>query len=489
MEDLCRRIPLISKTIFEELDNKSFVNFKDTSREINSNLKYERFYWIRVLRTYNYLLGDFKETWAKVVKGTPAEFLREIFMILDLFYTNEEYAEQKVPFSPHCIAACCGNINLYNHCVERTSDINPKITNEESTPMHFAAFFGNSEVCQFIMAKLDEITQPHIPSEFAQSDTHKLIIQDKNPRDIHGYTPLHLSIERGHFNVCKLIIANIQDINPGKNDGVTPLHLAASEGRVDIYKLISTNVQNKNPGDSYLTTPLHLAVENGGIDICKLIIKSVSNKNPGDVNGTTPLHGAAHTGHLDIFKLIFETLQDKNPADNDHNTPLHWAADCGHLDICKLIIGNIQIKNPEVLNGTTPLHRAAEKGHLDICKLIIANILHKNPGRYNGETPLHLAAEKGHLGVCKFIIENVHDKNPVDNNGDTPLHLAAVLGHLDICKLIIESVPNLIIGKIKNNDGSTPHDMAFYCEFPEICEYFNSFLEKENPAKKQKYNN
>ena len=81
-------------------------------------------------------------------------------MILDPFYTNEVYSEQKVPFSPHYIAACCGNIDFYKHCVERTSDINPKITHEEQTPMHFAAFFGNFKVCQFIMAKLDEITQP-----------------------------------------------------------------------------------------------------------------------------------------------------------------------------------------------------------------------------------------------------------------------------------------------------------------------------------------
>ena len=47
---------------------------------------------------------------------------------------------------------------------------------------------------------------------------------------------------------------------------------------------------------------------------------------------------------------------------------------------------------------------------------------------------------------------------------------------------------NLIIGQIKNNDGSTPDDMAAFCGFPKTCEYFNSLLEKEDPAKKQKYN-
>ena len=88
MEDLCRRIPLISKTIFEELDDQSFVNFKGASREINSTLKNERSYWIKVLRTYNCLFEDFKKTWTKVVKGTPAEFVAEIVVFIDQFYKD-----------------------------------------------------------------------------------------------------------------------------------------------------------------------------------------------------------------------------------------------------------------------------------------------------------------------------------------------------------------------------------------------------------------
>ena len=80
MEDLCRKIPLIRKNIFEELDDKSFVNFKVASREINDNLRNERFYWIRVLSTYHCLFGDFKDSWARVVKRTPPEFVKKLFI-------------------------------------------------------------------------------------------------------------------------------------------------------------------------------------------------------------------------------------------------------------------------------------------------------------------------------------------------------------------------------------------------------------------------
>ena len=95
MEDLCRKIPLISKTILEKLDDKSFVNFKDASREIITNLKNERFYWIRVLRSYNCLLRDFKDSWSIVVNRTPAEFVRKIVALIDQFYKDDCYAEDK----------------------------------------------------------------------------------------------------------------------------------------------------------------------------------------------------------------------------------------------------------------------------------------------------------------------------------------------------------------------------------------------------------
>jgi hypothetical protein len=145
MEDLCR-----------ELDDQSFVNFKDSSKDFNSNLKNERFYWIRVLRSYNCLLEDFKEIWAKVVKETPAEFVKEIVLLIDSFYKDKIYTDQKVPFSPNYIAACCGNTDFYKHCVDRTSDINPKlhtVSSQDFRSFCFLSFFS-SKIVQFIFCEI-----------------------------------------------------------------------------------------------------------------------------------------------------------------------------------------------------------------------------------------------------------------------------------------------------------------------------------------------
>ena len=268
MEDLCRKIPLISKSIFEELDDQSFVNFKDASREIITNLKNERFYWIRVLRSYNCLFKDFKDSWSRVVNRTPAEFVRRIVVLIDQFYKDDCYAEYATSFPPEHIAAWLGRLDFYKYFVVRTGVINPK-----------------------------------------------------EPRQIHddGDTLFHLAARRGYLAICKFFVENLQDKNPGNNVGTTPLHRAARKGHLNICKLIIQNVQNKNPGCNDGNTPLHSAAERGQMAVCKLIIESLqkgtlgSNQahtsiqmrwNPMNRFGYTPVDMAKRFGHHRICQYI-----------------------------------------------------------------------------------------------------------------------------------------------------------------------------------------
>ena len=42
-----------------------------------------------------------------------------------------------------------------------------------------------------------------------------------------GLTPLHEAAGNGHLSLCKFIMENLEDKNPEDSDGFTPLHLAA----------------------------------------------------------------------------------------------------------------------------------------------------------------------------------------------------------------------------------------------------------------------
>ena len=67
-----------------------------------------------------------------------------------------------------------------------------------------------------------------------------------------------------------MITENLEDKNPKDSNGFTPLHHAALNGHLDICKLIMEQVENQNPGNVYGDTPFHWAAGNNQLDVCKL---------------------------------------------------------------------------------------------------------------------------------------------------------------------------------------------------------------------------
>ena len=54
---------------------------------------------------------------------------------------------------------------------------------------------------------------------------HSKQLEDKNPNDQKGWTPLYYAAANGHYNLCKYIILNIDDKNPPDVEGDTPHHM------------------------------------------------------------------------------------------------------------------------------------------------------------------------------------------------------------------------------------------------------------------------
>ena len=115
-------------------------------------------------------------------------------------------------------------------------------------------------------------------------------VQDKNPKDFDGWTPLHLAAGTGHSSVCEAIMKNIFNKNPSNNEGYTPLHSAATSGHIETFNAIAqmANVTDLNLADEDGWTPLHFAAREGHVHVVKAILKQVSEKNPVDNNGQTP---------------------------------------------------------------------------------------------------------------------------------------------------------------------------------------------------------
>ena len=394
------RFPHLGEAIFQKIDNKSLASCQSVSGSWYRFIQHQkRPKWVRI----KHLLVKNLETLSKEFHELPI-YQGSLF--------NGSFV--KMLFSA-----------IHNKTICRSG-----------TFLHFTALNGYFGLCQLTIQKI-----------------HK--VEDRNPSNEWGETPLHYAAMYGHLDVCELIIQSVDEKNPKNNEGNTPLHQAAGHGHVDVCKLIIKNIDDKNPKDGRMAyTPFYEAARLGHFKVCKFLIEHSTEKNPCNSHGESALYAAATGDSLyaaeyaaasgdffEICKLILKNTDDKNPrnirrnADDltDRGTALHGAAARGHTSIFRLIMDYVEDKNPKDSNGVTPLHRAAESCHLDICKLILENpsVKDKNPkclkswdreqGRnFKGETPLHLAAKGRHFEICKIIISYTKNKSPKRTDGKTP---------------------------------------------------------------------
>ena len=101
MEDLCERFPLLSKMVFENLDDQSLVKVKESSQKINNHLQNERLYWIRRIKKHVEYFKKFADAWKKVIDKTPVKDVRKLAITVESyfnfsFYVDERYRGNKI---------------------------------------------------------------------------------------------------------------------------------------------------------------------------------------------------------------------------------------------------------------------------------------------------------------------------------------------------------------------------------------------------------
>merc|ERR1711981_636317 len=91
---------------------------------------------------------------------------------------------------------------------------------------------------------------------------------------------------------------SIENKNPADKDGRTPMHQAALEGQAKVIKLF-------------------------------LSCETVKDKNPKSHIGSTPLHEAAFCGHMEVVKLLINCnlINDKNPKNDSGESPMDLATE------------------------------------------------------------------------------------------------------------------------------------------------------------------
>jgi len=159
---------------------------------------------------------------------------------------------------------------FFEHTRDRNLPFNPPDSSDLETPLHRAVQRGNLEICKLIIGETRDIGQKTFWS---------------------GCTPLHEAAgypNPKRLEIFKLIFDNVEDKEPKDKEGRTPLHHAAKYGNLEVCKLIMGEIEDKNPTDTAGWTPLHCAAQNGHEEIYNLIASQVVDKNPRACDGTTP---------------------------------------------------------------------------------------------------------------------------------------------------------------------------------------------------------
>ena len=254
------RTPHIFEQINEQLDNKSLVKCKESSRIISNEIEKHsrRFLTTRIIQSYLKNSKKFGKDWKNVCQKLSIDSLKEFSILVKEFY-----------------------------------HVFPKRLEQSWSPMHVVVERGDFDFCKLI-AKTNAVKSP--------------LSQDE-------WMPIHFASQAGNFELFKFLSEDIEHKNPRTDNGLSLLHLAAKNGYLEIFQFTSESVIEKNPSMDKGITPLHLAAQNGHFDICKYICDNITDVRPWRSDGCSPLHLALHRFQLKIAILLIKNDVDNIQAD------------------------------------------------------------------------------------------------------------------------------------------------------------------------------
>jgi ankyrin repeat protein len=121
-----------------------------------------------------------------------------------------------------------------------------------------------------------------------------------------GFTPLHLAAFFGQTETARVLIQAGVEINAvSRNDmHVTPLHSAAAARRDDVARMLIEAGADVNAKEQGGYAPLHAAAQNGDVELVDLLLDRGARVDARMDDGRTPADLADEAGHKMLAKRL-----------------------------------------------------------------------------------------------------------------------------------------------------------------------------------------
>ena len=169
-----------------------------------------------------------------------------------------------------------------------------------SSPLHFAAMFGETEIISLLLQGGAAVGQP----------------------DAAGNAPLHFAAQEGWANAQTLLIAAHAPLDATNHAGGTALRAAVESGAAGNVELLLKAGAHLDVG-SDAESLLDVAADRGSTNAINVLLRAGLKLEERDAKGRTPFMRAAAAKQWDAMNLLLAKGSDINAADTNGDTALH----------------------------------------------------------------------------------------------------------------------------------------------------------------------
>ena len=325
------------------------------------------------------------------------------------------------------LAATDGHIEVVSYLIGRGADVSTTCEQQQDfEAMMMACANGHAAVALLLHDQGVDVNKRYAP--------------DSSRGRICNQTILSVAANRGHLDVCRLLIKRGGDMEIVADSGYTAVMWALLNGAsAEAAELLLDAGAKPDPAtrpieafSGALSTPLILATRNGLSRIALRLIEAKVNLDAKDSSGWTALKHASRDGRDEVVEALIDAGADINLADKEGWTPLIAAASRAAWGTMQLLINAGADVNHTADDGSTALSEVISRRLLRHGIVVLSRLSGKNVDseQQEGYDAALLFAEK--------LLEAGADPNVTfkDDSDKRAINVAKEQADDDLCELL-----------------------------------------------------